>query len=96
MKEKIFKLLDGFSTPVMRNGERLVYWKIPMKQLSRKLADYLIANGVTIPVRCKDCRLWLRNGGFTKSPTGHCFCHDIETTAHDFCSYGERSNDGNL
>ena len=41
-------------------------------------------------VRCKDCRLWIRNGGFTNGPTGHCFCHDIVTTAHDFCSYGER------
>jgi hypothetical protein len=43
-------------------------------------------------VRCKDCRLWIRNGGFTNGPTGHCFCHDIVTTAHDFCSYGERKD----
>jgi hypothetical protein len=39
---------------------------------------------------CKDCKMWIRNGGFAKGPTGHCFCHDIVTTVYDFCSYGER------
>lgn len=40
-------------------------------------------------VRCKDCREWQRNVGFVDSPNGHCFCHDIDTNGHDFCSYGE-------
>ena len=41
-------------------------------------------------VRCKDCKQWCRNIGIADSPNGHCFCHDIETNGHDFCSYGER------
>ena len=41
-------------------------------------------------VRCKDCKQWSRNSGIAESPNGHCFCHDIETNGHDFCSYGER------
>ena len=41
-------------------------------------------------VRCKDCKQWSRNIGIADSPNGHCFCHDIETNGHDFCSYGER------
>ena len=41
-------------------------------------------------VRCKDCKQWRRNIGFTDSPNGHCFYHDIDTNGLDFCSYGER------
>lgn len=41
-------------------------------------------------VRCKDCKQWRRNIGFTDSPNGHCFYHDIDTNGFDFCSYGER------
>ena len=41
-------------------------------------------------VRCRDCKQWSRNSGIAESPNGHCFCHDIETNGHDFCSYGER------
>lgn len=43
-------------------------------------------------VRCKDCEQWRRNAGFTDSPNGHCFYHDIETNGHDFCSDGERKD----
>jgi hypothetical protein len=42
-------------------------------------------------VRCKDCKQWGRNIGFTDNPNGHCFYHDIDTNGFDFCSYGERS-----
>ena len=66
-------------------------------------ADYLIANGVTIPVRCKDCKHW-------HEETGWCYhhshfigsegepCHPWESSdwkmlnADDFCSYGERKD----
>ena len=43
-------------------------------------------------VRCKDCKQWCRNVGFTDSPNGHCFYHDIDTNGCDFCSYGERKD----
>lgn len=46
-------------------------------------------------VRCKACKEWCRNSGITESPNGHCFCHDIETNGHDFCSYGERKDNAN-
>ena len=59
----------------------------------RMIADYLRKNGVVIPVRCKDCEHGCRNVGIVDSPNGHCFCHDIETNGHDFCSYGERRSD---
>lgn len=41
-------------------------------------------------VRCKDCKSWQRNSGFTDSPNGFCFNHHMMTNECDFCSYGER------
>ena len=48
------------------------------------------AHDVAPVVRCKGCQNWKRNVGFTDSPNGHCFEHDIDTNGKDFCSYGER------
>lgn len=57
---------------------------------SEEIADYLLTNGVTIPVRCKDCRycmsdihgLWCFND----------YEHNLQPD--DFCSRGERKNNG--
>ena len=60
--------------------------------------DFEIVDAHTVDavevVRCKDCKQWSRNSGIAESPNGHCFCHDIETNGHDFCSYGERRDNG--
>ena len=55
------------------------------------LADFLIANGVEIPVRCKDCKHW------TMGYCNNFACYDYEPTTNedDFCSYGER-REGNV
>ena len=45
-------------------------------------------------VRCKDCVQWHRHCGIKDSPNGHCFTHDIEMNGYDFCSYGERKDNG--
>ena len=60
-----------------------------------QIAVHLIANGVTIPVRCKDCKEWLRNRGVVDSPNGHCFYHETHMNGYDFCSYGERRTNEN-
>lgn len=55
--------------------------------------EYLIANGVTIPVRCKDCKHWKK---CESSLIGEVMCCTgqgsvyIQKGADDFCSYGER------
>ena len=82
MKEKLIELLDGMAV--------MMEW-----QNSDALADHLIANGVTIPVRCKDCKhnedcirriqFWGRNPVLELNTTEY---HPI-----DFCSYGERRTD---
>ena len=45
-------------------------------------------------VRCKDCKEWLRNRGVADSPNGHCFYHETHMNGYDFCSYGERKDNG--
>lgn len=51
-------------------------------------ADHLIANGVTIPVRCKDCKMLFRTHLAKK-----CAITRIPVDDDDFCSYGERRTD---
>lgn len=46
-REKLIELLNGFSTPVTLNGEKLMDWNIPMPGLRKAIADHLLANGVT-------------------------------------------------
>ena len=57
---------------------------------ARKLMEDAPAVDAVEVVRCKDCKQWRRNIGFTDNPNGHCFYHDIDTNGFDFCSYGER------
>ena len=56
------------------------------------MVDALIANGVTIPVRCKDCQYW-ENGKDYEPYCNHWGNMMAGTEADDFCSYGERRTD---
>ena len=59
--------------------------------LEEKIADRLIANGVTILVRCGECKYRYT----AKSGLILCTQHITMTPkANDFCSYGERRTDG--
>lgn len=50
-------------------------------------ADYLLANGVVVPVLCNECTHGEDDG------TGiQCHKHNKQFGDYDFCSYGERSN----
>ena len=56
------------------------------------IADHLIANGVTIPVRCGECKGWCteeiaKHYGVDR----YCTMTMMPTNADDFCSMGERS-----
>ena len=56
--------------------------------LEEKVADHLIANGVTIPVRCKGCKY------FDCDYCSHDKMEHSRCREDDFCSYGERRTDG--
>lgn len=56
------------------------------------VADQLVANGVTIPVRCKDCKYLDMSGDDER---GDCKIFDewFTRTMDCFCPYGERRTD---
>ena len=57
-------------------------------------ADRLIENGVTIPVRCKDCREWCREEIAKRyNAPRYCMLTGVITDEDDFCSCGERRTD---
>ena len=94
MREKLIELLDD----IQRFGAgytdfELYGMRMPDEVFNKEVADHLIANGVTIPVRCKDCRNYDDKGycWFWKYETG---MSPNEVDADDFCSYGERRTDG--
>ena len=80
MREKLIELLEN--APGQANNE--VY-------SLAEIVDHLIANGVTIPVLCKDCKnrehVWCPMESVEQYPW-------LATKDDDFCSYGERKNNG--
>ena len=79
MREKLIELLEGFMHLCGRQGD---------------MADYLIANGVTIPVHCKDCKHWSDG---VAGCTDHVKCCKIGyymVGENGYCVYGERRTDG--
>jgi hypothetical protein len=58
------------------------------------LADYLIKNGTVIPVRCKDCKHWLKDVAGCTEQVGRCEWANYMVGAVGYCVYGERRNDG--
>lgn len=60
--------------------------------LEEKIADYLIANGVKIPVRCEECKY---NHGKAIFCENYIRCERSGTVRNKsyFCSYGERRAD---
>ena len=58
--------------------------------VSEKIADHLIANGVTIPVGCKDCKMRCPE---SITVVKHCTLTGVPVDDDDFCSYGERRSD---
>lgn len=59
----------------------------PYAKTTDSITDHLIANGVIIPVRCKDCKHWVVSDdvGYCDNPDGL----DNYARPNDFCSYGK-------
>lgn len=88
MIEKLIELLES--------AESAVYWNSSDKGFIEKIADHLIANGVTIPVRCKDCKYYEMHYG-----RGNMGCSNnkaiwTQCPPDAFCSYGERKDNGTV
>jgi hypothetical protein len=50
------------------------------------IADKLVENGVTVPVRCKGCKHWKNCG----KGCGYCKAWDGMRYHNNYCNYGER------
>lgn len=61
--------------------------------LELALADHLIANGVTIPVHCKDCKHWLHDFPGCTDAIGRCEWANYMVGCNGYCVYGERRTD---
>ena len=75
MREKLIELLWEYDQMRM------------MRMSIEECVDKLIANGVTIPVRCKDCAV--PHNRFTGCPN----LNGLIPPQDFFCAYGERRTD---
>ena len=87
MREKLIELIGRVQDEGIDYSDVVCVYKTS----NGRLADYLIANGVTIPVRCKDCEYradLLDNGNYlcNRKMLGM-------VRPNDFCSFGERRTD---
>ena len=78
MKEKLIKLLQSAPKDIVEN------------HVIEELAEYLIANGVAIPIRCKNCEYWDEEW---KNWRGNSKCKylNICTRKDGFCSHAEEN-----
>ena len=58
------------------------------------VADYLIDNGVTIPVRCKDCKHYDKDALWCDINSPQLSESHMNWYEDDYCSAGERRTDG--
>lgn len=94
-REKLFELLGADTCKA--NCEDCEYCANPeacIEYLKTSLADHLLANGVTIPVRCEECEKW-KEPWLEGQHLGQCMKGKTAMTKPDgFCSDGERRTDG--
>ena len=83
MREKLIDLAHDYFDSVP--------WYADIADLNpEELTDHLIANGVTIPVRCKDCK---RAQQYEADHEVFCYFIGAYMGNNNFCSYGERRTD---
>ena len=97
MREKLIELIKNatFTCPDgITNCHNCEYYEKdafgnPCNEI-KLLSDYLIANGVTIPVRCEDCKHWLHDFPGCTDAIGRCEWANYMVGGNGYCVYGER------
>ena len=92
MREKLIELIGQVQDDGCDYSNCFGAWDRPDHIENSVLADHLIANGVTIPVRCKDCKSYEWN-----EFDGCHVCISLSKYVKEdfFCSYGERKDNDN-
>ena len=83
VREKLVELLNEFY------GCDPMYFGVDALAIAKEL----IANGVTVVVRCKDCKHWHKDTVFCDYMSYREASERVNWYADDFCSYGERKED---
>lgn len=71
-------------------------WGEISSHTAKEIADHLIANGVTIPVRCKDCKHYKPQEKSSCWQGRVCYCcrsAAMKVNPDGFCDRGERRTD---
>ena len=91
MREKLIELIGQVQDDGCDYSNCFGAWDRPDHIENSVLADHLIANGVTIPVRCKDCKHYETG----RRLTPYCKCPKglKEPWDNSFCPRGERKDD---
>jgi hypothetical protein len=91
MREKLIELLNqSFDKQYCRSG----------LLTATHTADFLIANDVVPVIRCMDCKHWkpgesmMGNSLDDMQRVGRCEYVRFRRLENDFCSYGERKDNG--
>ncbi len=96
MREKLIELLckahNAVTDRCIENGS-WSKWGMSYAEQIETEADSLIANGVTIPVRCKDCRHWIERTVDGVDTFHICWFTESLASKNHFCAYGERRTD---
>jgi len=90
-RDQVIKAIKQYGKSAIAEGRKSLDAVDDIVKLIRLIRAIPTEDAVPV-VRCKDCKQWRRNIGFTDSPNGHCFCIDLDTNQYDFCSCGEKSD----
>ena len=91
MREKLIELMTGLPCHAKTCMDCEFFNTEECYRRQREIiADHLIANGVTIPVRCKDCK---RAQQYEADHEVFCYFIGAYMGNNNFCSYGERRTD---
>lgn len=71
---------DYYLDECLNNGE------MPSKTYDEFHADYLLANGVRLPIMCKDCEHWIY---WADEKRCSCDMHFLNTKREDYCSFAK-------
>lgn len=87
MREELIELLK--EAMVLSDG----ICRIVGNTQAKAIGHYLFAHGVTIPVRCKDCKHWLHDFPGCTDAIGRCEWANYMVGCNGYCVYGERRTD---
>jgi hypothetical protein len=87
MREKLIELLNEAHS---KSTDEVVFNCATYAQQLEMESDYLIANGVTIPIRCQDCKHWKNEINGCTEEKRFCDIGFYMVHKNGFCYFGER------